>query len=378
VIKPMAFRTVAFLLAIGCGNRTGQPTVSEPLPGKPELPSVLASCGNGKLDPPEECDSDERVELFSVPTGCVRCRWDIGSPPLAKEVITDLYKQDITLTATSRVMRSRGDDGHVYQVHQFTYDQQGNCTRETQDNDNDGQFEVELDRRFDGNGNATYESRKSVMGDTEVTTRTYDARARITSETHEEGKERTETHWEYGAGGALDTRWVDDNRDGVADFKLKLTYDANGRKRLAVVTRRDQPAATQQQYDYDAQGLLIAERTDSDGDGTWETTKRNEYDPAGQLRVSVVQSENSEVRTGYEYDASGHVVRHVVHSGFGDEETTGEYDDRGNLVRSKTTEGGIVRRDEQFRYDQPAADAWRRRIKDLLVARQVRQQALNR
>jgi len=377
-MKPMACVAFASLLGIGCAKPAGQLTIPEALPGSNEPTAILASCGNGKWDPPEECDSDDTVELFGVATSCVRCRWDIASPHLATEVIEDKYKRDITLTATSRVMRSSGDDGQVFQVHQFAYDQQGNCTRETQDNDNDGQFEVELDRHFDEYGHAVRESRKSVMGDTEVTVRTYDARGRITNETHQEGAQRTETHWEYGRGGALETKWVDDAGDGTVAFKIKLAYDANGRKRLEEVTRRDQPAVSRVEYEYDRNGLLIAERSDRDGDGTWESTNRYEYNPAGQVRVAVVQSGDSEIRTEYEYDPSGNVVRRVARSPFGEQETTVQYDDRNNLVRSKTTEGGIVRSDQQFRYDQSATDEWRRRIKALLVARHARQQALNR
>ena len=377
-MKPMAFALIVSLVSVGCGKSAGYPTVAETLPGQNDLPGVLVSCGNRKLDPPEECDGEDTIELFGVTTGCVRCRWDIASPHLAKEIIAARYKQEITLTATSRVMRSRGDDGLVLQVHRFTYDQQGNCTRETEDNDNDGQFEVELDRRFDNNGNAVHESRKSVMGDTEVTTRTYDTRGRLEKETHQEGNKRSETHWEYGKGGALDTRWIDDTGDGTIGIRTRFTYDENGRKRREVVTRRDQPTASQVEYEYDSSGLLIAERSDRDGDGTWENTTKYVYGPAGQLLTSLVQSGNAEVRTEYDYDASGKMIRHTVRSPYGDEETTSQYDERGNLIHSKTAEGGIVNRDQQFRYDQAAADEWRRRIKSLLVARQARQQTLNR
>lgn len=377
-MKRFVFAVAAMVLGDGCARPAGPPAMPETLLRPDGPPTALMSCGNGKLDSPEECDSDDTVELFGVTTRCHRCRWDIPSLNLAKEVIAEQYKQDVTLTPTSRVMHASGDDGRVYQTHQYTYDSQGNCTRETQDNDNDGALEVELDRQFDQRGNPIQERRKSVVGDTELTTRTYDARARLTTETHEEGRKRTETHWEYAASGALDTRWVDETGDGVAETTLKFSYDANGRKSREVETRHDQSHPSLVTYEYDPRGLLITERADRDGDGTWDEISKYEYSPAGEVLVVLVQRGNTEARTNLEYDAAGNLVRYVEQSRFGEQETTAEYDERGNLTRSKTTEGGTVRGDTTYRYDEAAVDEWRRRIRALLVARQLHRQASTR
>ena len=216
------------------------------------------------------------------------------------------------------------------------------------------------------------------MGDTELTTRTYDARARLTTETHEEGSKRIETHWEYAASGALDTRWVDETGDGMAETTLKFSYDANGRKSREVETRHDQSQPSLVTYEYDPRGLLITERADRDGDGTWDEISKYEYSAAGEVLVVLVQGGDTEARTNLEYDAAGNLVRYVEQSRFGEQETTAEYDERGNLTRSKTTEGGTVRGDTTYRYDEAAVDEWRRRIRALLVARQLHRQVSTR
>ncbi len=147
--------------------------------------------------------------------------------------------------------------------------------------------------------------------------------------------------YEYDAAGLLVGVAADADANGKPEHQTVLSYDANGR-----LVRSQLGAKFLVEYEYDAQGRLVAEKETNDGSqsvvrleyengrlaqrteslrGIEAVSTRYAYDAAGRLVSKVSTGETSETKR-YEYDANARQIFERSFDGDGEPDGVLEYD----------------------------------------------------
>ncbi len=253
--------------------------------------------------------------------------------------------------------------GATEQRYRLTYDIHGRLATRTWDYTDDGTPEEHETYRYDAYGNLIRLEERSTAGGplTAVTNGTVDGEGRLVRVELDHGVngilDRITTY-AYDAAGNRILEARDFDADGTPERTYTFAYDALGRLMEQTFRSTDGSGAWHREYAYDAAGRRALERSDSDGDGTWDSITAWTYREDNQLSAQRVDTNANGIFDAvvtYQYDAQGRIVGLVQESG--DPLVISvwvlEYDANGDLIRYTidTDDDGMIDAEHLFQYD---------------------------
>ena len=208
-----------------------------------------------------------------------------------------------------------GKNKNVILIETYTYDESGNQTSISYDNDADGNAESITTYTYDESGNQTSISYdQDADGNAEsITTYTYDESGNQTSKSSDrdaDGNAESITTYTYDESGNQTSKSSDRDADGNAELIRIYTYDKSGNKTsISYDGDADGNADSITTYTYDDSGNQTSYSIDFNGDGNTDSIYTYTYDDSGN-------------QTSYSYDRNG--------DGNADSIYTYTYDDSGN------------------------------------------------
>lgn len=164
----------------------------------------------------------------------------------------------------------------------------------------------------------------------------------------------------YDTAGNRLTEDIDDGCSGTAEWRMRWTYDEQGRvihlaENIRITTGK---VGLQRRYTYNAHGQLELDEVDNAGDGTYPLQIRHEYDAVGRLTRKIrdwtdpgMVDETEE----FAYDAYGRLLSRTVYHPPGTEftSTVYRYDAAGVLQAEDERVGAnhIITAHTEYRYD---------------------------
>ena len=219
------------------------------------------------------------------------------------------------IKAVSTIKINDNNDGTPDRILTYTYDANGNLTREEVDNNGGGTPDRILTYTYDANGNLTREEVDDSGFSTQdsINTYTYDANGNLTREE------------------------IDENGDGTPEWIVITTYDANGDRTRAEVDYNNDgtpDSINTYTYTYDANGNLTREEVDANDDGTPDRIVIYTYDANGNW-----------TKVEYDYDGDGNPDSIYIY--------TYTYDANGNWTKVEMNVGddGTPHRINTYTYD---------------------------
>jgi hypothetical protein len=204
-----------------------------------------------------------------------------------QETVEDHMGKWVTTVKESDI----GNDGTIDRVTNYTYDANGNLTKEEYDADNDGTIDEVTYYTYDANGNLIKEE--------------YDA--------DNDGTIDSVRYYTYDADGKRIKREEDEDNDGTIDEVAYYSYDANGNViRVENDLSNDGDIDVVTYYTYDANGNVIEEFfAPVAGNPLSIKYYSYSYDANGNVLLKAIVEEQVGTfnRSSYTHDANGNVIK---------------------------------------------------------------------